>query len=304
MSTPNIYDLGDLVTLTGQFYSDAGLTTHADPTTITVSIRDPSRVVTSIVYPAAGTAKTSTGVYTYAFTPTIAGWHEVNWSGTGAVVSTDQEGFFVKVGISLGARYIELDQVKATLSLSGSSFADADLSLAIGAASRAVDSMTDRRFWLDADANQVRYYTPRSSQTLQIDDLVTLTGIVVDRVGDGSFSETWTLNTEYVLEPFNAPSAMPARPYEMIRVRQKSTRCLPCSEQSVKVTGKFGWATVPDDVMAATGIIAAKLLRRSREAPFGIVTAGIDQGVAMRIGSTDPDVKMLLRDYDRHELVC
>lgn len=196
--------------------------------------------------------------------------------------------------------YLTLEQLKSTLTLQGSTFADADLNLAISAASRAIDSTTGRRFWLDTGTANVRYYTPDTYRILPIDDLVTLTSVAIDRYGAGTFTETWTLGTEYVIEPFNAPQEQPARPYEKLRVRIWSGKWLPAGiEQSVKVTGQFGWASVPDDVTAATGILAAKLLKRSREAPFGIVTAGIDEGAAMRIARTDPDVYTLLRAYDR-----
>jgi hypothetical protein len=56
---------------------------------------------------------------------------------------------------------------------------------------------------------------------------------------------------------------------------------------------------VPEDIKTATSILAAKLVRRVREAPFGIVTAGVDQGEAMRISRTDPDVYTLLQPYSR-----
>jgi hypothetical protein len=293
----NYYLLGSLVTLTGKFFSDAAKTIPADPTAVVLSIRDPNRVITTpaVTHP-------SLGVYTYAWTPTIAGMYEANWTGTGAVVSADQEPIYINVGINLGQLYLSPDQLKSTLTMTGTSFADADVTLAIGAASRAVDSITGRRFWLDSDSTKVRYYTPRSYQLLQIDDLVAMTSVAIDRSGTGTYSEAWTSGTDYVLEPFNAPAELPARPYETIRVRYLSGRWLPTYiEQSVKVTGKFGWATIPDDVTAATSILAAKLLRRTREAPFGIVTAGIDQGAAMRISRTDPDVYTLLRGYTRHE---
>jgi hypothetical protein len=294
--TVNTYLLGNQVTLTGRFYSDAAKTIPADPGTVTLSIRDPNRAITTPAVVNAGV-----GIRTYAWTPTIAGMYEINWAGTGAVVSADQEPIYINVGINLGQLYLSPDQLKSTLTMTGTSFADADVTLAIGAASRAVDSMTGRRFWLDADANQVRYYTPRSYRLLQIDDLVTMTSVAIDRSGTGTFSETWTSGTDYVLEPFNAPAEQPARPYETLRVRMLSGQWLPpYIEQSVKVTGKFGWAVIPDDVTAATGILAAKLLKRGREAPFGIVMAA-DQSVAMRIARTDPDVYTLLHDYTRHE---
>jgi hypothetical protein len=198
--------------------------------------------------------------------------------------------------------YLTLAQLKATLDMTGTSFADADVTLAMGAASRAVDEITGRRFWLDADATKVRYYTPHSFRLLQIDDLTQLASVAVDRGGTGTYTETWTQGVDFVLEPFNAPAENPQRPYETLRVRLLSGRWFPpYIERSVQVTGQFGWPAVPDDVTAACGILASTLLRRSREAPFGIVMAGIDSTAAMRIGRTDPQVYMLLRDYTRHE---
>jgi len=198
------------------------------------------------------------------------------------------------------AAYIELEQLKSTLELTGQTYADADITLAINAASRGIDSATGRRFYLDADATQVRYYSPVSWNRLEIDDLAVLTSLTIDRTGTGTtYAETWTLNTDFVLEPFNA--AADTRPFEAIVVRRLSNQWLPWDiEKSVKVTGQFGWAVIPEDVKTATSILAAKLIRRVREAPFGIVTAGIDQGEAMRIARTDPDVYSLIQPYSRH----
>jgi hypothetical protein len=193
--------------------------------------------------------------------------------------------------------YVELEQLKSSLELSGQTYADRDLGLAINAASRAIDEATGRRFYLDPDTTQVRYYTPDSLRQLETDDIAVLTGVAIDR-GANTYSETWTQGVEYVLEPFNAPADY--RPYERIVVRRLSGQWFPAYlERSVKVTGQFGWATLPEPIKAATSILAGKLLRRVREAPFGIITAGIDQGVAMRIARTDPDVYALIHDFDR-----
>jgi hypothetical protein len=197
------------------------------------------------------------------------------------------------------AAYIELEQLKNSLELQGMTFADQDVTLAVNAASRGIDSATGQRFYLDTDATQVRYYSPLSFRRLEIDPLAALTSVAVDRGNTGTFSETWVSGTDFVLEPLNAPADF--RPYERILVRALSGRWLPAGyDQSVKVTGQFGWAVIPEDVKAATSILAAKLLRRVREAPFGIVTAGIDQGVAMRIARNDPDVYSLIQPYTRH----
>jgi hypothetical protein len=195
--------------------------------------------------------------------------------------------------------YVTATQLKASLTLTGQTYADADITAACLAASRAVDDTTGRRFYLDTDANQIRYYTPESLRKLPIDDLVVLTSVTIDRGGTGSFTETWTQGTDFVLEPLNAVADF--WPFEQITIRALSGRWFPTYiEQSVKVVGQFGWSLVPDDVYAATEILAAKLLRRIREAPFGIVTVGVDEGAAMRIARTDPDVSSLLQRFYRH----
>lgn len=89
--TPNTYDAGDLITLTGRFYSDAALTTPANPSTVAVTIKDPVGAVTT---PSPGSSQV--GVWTASFTPTVAGMHEVRWVGTGTVQAADQSEFFVR----------------------------------------------------------------------------------------------------------------------------------------------------------------------------------------------------------------
>lgn len=201
---------------------------------------------------------------------------------------------------SNATNYIELEELKSSGELSGTSFADQDLLRAIGSASRGFDNATSRRFWLDTGAANVRYYTPDMARLLSIDDLVTLTTLKVDRTGDGVYEETWANGTDFVLEPFNAPVEVPARPYEQVRVRQLSGRYFPCYyEKSVEVTGQFGWLSVPEDVKAAVSMIAARTAKRIREAPFGVAGIGID-GIAVRIARTDPDVADVVNAYDRH----
>lgn len=199
----------------------------------------------------------------------------------------------------MASDYLTSNELKATLELTGESFADDDIELAITAASRAIDNLTGRRFYADSDANQVRYYSPTDPDVLWVDDLVTLTTLEVDTGEDGTFEETWTANTDFYLEPLNA--AADGWPYTFLVVNTRSSVYFPVAHRSVKVTGKFGWSVVPDAVKQAAKISAAKLLKRSREAPFGVVGFGAD-GVAVRIGSNDPDVMTLLSPFIRENM--
>jgi hypothetical protein len=205
--------------------------------------------------------------------------------------------------------YLELEQLKATLVLSNTVFADEDLQLALGAASRSIDAATGRRFWLDEDATSVRYYTPTLSSMVRIDDLVALTSLRVSSSFDGSFDQTWTDGSEFLLEPLNAPSENPPRPWEQITLRANgfsSSGYRPSFNtdlyRSVELTGQFGWLTVPDEIRTATSLIAVRLVKRMREAPFGVAAVGVD-GFALRISRTDPDVAALLGPYCRKTLL-
>jgi len=208
--------------------------------------------------------------------------------------------------------YLDREELKATLTLSGETFADADIDAAISGASRAIDNYCDRRFYPDADAAQVRYYSPpgrlgyiswsQSAQVIDIDDLITLTSLKTDSTGAGTFPETWTLNSDFMLEPLNA--AADGNPYTMIRNAPTSARYFPPLPRSIQVTGKFGWAVAPPEVIEATTLWANRLLRRAREAPFGAVVAGLDVGAISRITPIDPDVTSLLSQYVRRPFVA
>lgn len=197
--------------------------------------------------------------------------------------------------------YVELEELKKSLSLDGTTFADVDIQTALLAASRGVDLHCDRRFYADTGSANVRYYTPSSPQTARIDDLVTLTTLEVDRGGDGTFEEILTLNTDFVLQPLNA--AADGWPYTSIDLNPNSAQGFPVAwPRTLKVTGTFGWTAVPPAVKQATTILAHTLLRRAREAPFGVIGIGLDS-TAVRIAITDPQVRMLLDPFVRYSVV-
>lgn len=188
--------------------------------------------------------------------------------------------------------YITLAELASSLSLT-ETFADDDLEAAITAASREVDRRTGRRFYA---ANGTRYYTPGSPHRLWIDDLASLGSVAVDANMDNTFSESWVLNTDFVLEPLNA--AEDGAPYTTITVSAGGTREFPLWQRSVRVTGRFGWDAAPAQVKQATSILASRLVKRVREAPFGVAGFGIDGG-AVRVPSLDPDVDALLAGFVR-----
>ena len=68
--------------------------------------------------------------------------------------------------------YVTLDELKATLGLLATDYADTDLQRAATSASREVEKSLDRRFWADDDNTCERLYKPDRSLTLDIDDLI------------------------------------------------------------------------------------------------------------------------------------
>lgn len=192
--------------------------------------------------------------------------------------------------------YLTVNELKASLALTGETFPDADLQAAITAASRAIDNACNRRFWPDATSGETRDYTPWHDWRLEIDDLVELTSVQVDRDEDGTFEETWVLVDDFRLEPANA--SQDGWPWTLLVARASTGGWPVGATQSVRVTGRFGWSAAPDAISEAAGIVAARLMRRTREAPFGIVSVGLDGG-GVRIGRLDPDVAMLIDPYRR-----
>lgn len=198
--------------------------------------------------------------------------------------------------------YIEVEEFKNTLTLLGTTFANQDAEAAVLAACRAIDKHCGRRFWADTGTTNVRHYTALSKTVCVIDDLVTLTSLKTDPGGDTVFEETWVNNTDFVLQPLNASAD--SQPWTRIEVHPGGNYTFPTLyPRTVEVTGKFGWNAVPAEVKQATSIVAHTLLKRSREAPFGVVGVGLDSA-AVRIPQTDPQVRTLLAPFVRHQVIA
>lgn len=194
--------------------------------------------------------------------------------------------------------YVELLEFKSTVELTGTSFQDEDIELGLVAASRGIDLSTGRRFYSDT-VDQTRYYSPNSVRWVAIDDLNTLTSLATDEQGNASFSKTWTENTDFVLEPLNA--AADGFPFRSVRANPRSSLYFPTAyPRTVKVVGKFGWSSCPPAVKQATIMIAERIIKQAREAPFGVVAFGLE-GAAVRAAAIarDPSISWLLEPFNR-----
>lgn len=177
---------------------------------------------------------------------------------------------------------------------------DTKLTLALDAATAAIDAFCDRTFAADGSVT-VRYYSPTTGGHLDVDPISTLTGLVVatDDNGDGTYETTWTIGTDFRAEPVNAAAA--GDPWT--RLTSLGTRWFPQLpyRPSVSVTAKFGWpgGVAPAPVKQAALIQAAFLWGR-KDSRFG-VAGSPDLGNELRVESAlDRTAQALLRQYRRN----
>ena len=174
---------------------------------------------------------------------------------------------------------------------------DAMLELSVEAASRQIDGFCGRRFWVDGSV-VARDYVAESSKLVEVDDISTTTGLIVatDTAGDGTFATTLT-TADYLLFPLNAADEVPVRPYtSVLAVGTASLPCLSSGRPGVRITAKFGWPAVPDNVEKAC-LTQAWQLYKAKDAPFGIATFG-DMGGGLRVsGALNPIARALVDQY-------
>ena len=187
--------------------------------------------------------------------------------------------------------YATLSQLKASLRITDS-VDDALLELAIEAASREIDSATERQFF---PTNATRIYTSRDSYIVEIDDLTTLTTLKSSSAADGTFDITWTAS-DYQLEPLNGLTGGITIPYTQIRAVGDYTFPIDGGEATVQVVGSFGFATAPTAIKQATVLLASRIFKRN-DSPLGVAGFG-DLGV-VRVSRLDPDVDAMIAPYKK-----
>jgi len=187
--------------------------------------------------------------------------------------------------------YCSLSEVKAALRLSDA-IDDTLIENSIEGASRRIDGYCGRFFYQTTTA--IRFFAS-DSYRLPVPDISSTSGLIVatDDDGDGTFETTWTLNTDYVVEPLDA--VLQSRPYRTITAVGGKTFPLffiP-QEAGVQVTATWGWSAIPDDVREACVLLSMRQFARYNAA-LGVMAFG-DMAVSVR--SVDPDVRDLLSPY-------
>ena len=194
--------------------------------------------------------------------------------------------------------YGDLTTFKQLLSITDTN-RDALLTMALTSASRQIEKLTSRRFYLDQVVSD-RYYTPDrreawyvSGGSIQVDDIGSTTGLVVAEgytPWNGVGATTFTpVTNDITLMPDNALAI--GRPITALR-RAIGTIVDPYIQ--LRVTALWGWPQVPDEVVQATYIQAMRLYRR-KDSPEGVL--GNSEWGALRVSRVDPDVQALLDPF-------
>jgi hypothetical protein len=110
--------------------------------------------------------------------------------------------------------------------------------------SRHIEGQTGRRFWKNS-SDETRYFQAVDSEYCDVSDLsATPTSVSVDYSGIRSYTAIDA--DDYELDPPNA--ALDGQPYTRISLIPTSDEYFPLSRRGVKVVGKFGFPSVPDDI--------------------------------------------------------
>lgn len=189
--------------------------------------------------------------------------------------------------------YGTIDELKSQLNIDPTDTSrDAKLTKALSAASRGIDKVTGRRFWLDP-APVVRTYNPRrrlvqeaDGELLRTDDIGSTTGLIVETGGNGT---AFQAITDYETWPDNALAD--GEPITGL-LRPMNIWAIPITR--VRITAQFGWPAVPDDISEAALIQAARLFKR-KDSPEGVI-GNAEWGV-VRLSRRDPDVWNLIEQY-------
>ena len=197
--------------------------------------------------------------------------------------------------------YATLTEIKAYMSISDNTDNDL-LEDLIESASRSIDRMANRRFYLDTTAS-ARLYRAYSDIFVYVDDIGTTSSLAValDINGNGTYTKTLTLNQDYILDPLTASSL--GRPFTQLTMvsNTETWPIFPGLTQNglrpgVQVTARWGWPSVPDDINMACLILTADLYKR-KDAPGGILGLG-DLGV-VRMSPIGRDVTAMVRAYKK-----
>jgi hypothetical protein len=196
-------------------------------------------------------------------------------------------------GTGLDNAYITLAEMKATDELGiTDTTSDTAIEAVINAVSRAVDDYCNRYFYKNT-ADETRYFRPTQRDQCLVGDLISVTSLKTDSTLDRTYADTWA-TTDYDLYPYNA--ALDGQPYFRIDRNPDGDWWFTKSPKYVKITGVWGWPSVPHPVKQACLIWALRTWKR-HATPLGVSATTALGEMSVKVPPPDPDVQTLLADY-------
>lgn len=190
--------------------------------------------------------------------------------------------------------YATLAEFKSSIGITDSTD-DTALQSVLDSADQLINNYVDTKVGFGVTSSQTRYYTADRFDFVLTDPIVSVSQLATDINGDGTYSQVWTSN-DYILAPRNA--ALDSRPYTEIDTSPFSNAdySFPVGYLEVKVTGVFGWPSVPAAVKQAA-LIQAGAIWASRSAAFGIIGSESLGGVMRMSAALHPEARALLEAY-------
>lgn len=166
--------------------------------------------------------------------------------------------------MALTNAYITVDELRDRTRDQHSAYVE-EYETAINAASRTIDLYCGRYFYASPTAT-AKLFRPNETDLCWVPDIYTSTGLIVetDFDQDGTFEITWAAS-DYQLEPFELSngrpwekiSAVAAKEFPVPGLNSTSYGTFRRSRRAcVRITAKWGWAAVPENVRAAVAIQA------------------------------------------------
>lgn len=201
--------------------------------------------------------------------------------------------------MALGDPYLSLGEFKSRIGVYDSDDDDR-IQGALASASADVNEYCGRQF-NDSVTPTARVFRSVNQCWAQVDDFSTTTGLVV-KVGSvtGGYTTTWTVGTDFQVGPSNATFNEVPYPvfWRLDTLLGQRWPYLYREGENIQVTARWGWGSVPTNVVEATYLRAAAIVRR-RDSPEGVL--GGFEGNAVRVSMfNDPDMVRLLRQFRKH----
>lgn len=187
--------------------------------------------------------------------------------------------------------YATLNQLKAAIGIADA-IDDSLLEMAIESASRQIDSYTERYFYNAGTATKI--FAPIDNWVCPTEDFISLSQVQTSEDGE-SWDTTWD-TTDWQAEPLNGRAGGLVTSFTQIRAIEDYLFPYRQGEATVRLTGVWGWSSVPIAITQATVILASRIFKRL-DSPLGIISGELG---SMRIGfRLDPDVQHLIEPYRR-----